>query len=102
MRQDSSGRRVWRHFGCTSSRSGADEKANEIYGALTGAGIEVLYDDRDTPAGAKFAESDLLGLPYRIVIGKRSLESGKAEVKKRTDKEATEVAFEELVAFFKP
>lgn len=81
---------------------GADEKANEIYGALTGAGIEVLYDDRDTPAGAKFAESDLLGLPYRIVIGKRSLESGKAEVKKRTDKEATEVAFEELVAFFKP
>jgi prolyl-tRNA synthetase len=80
---------------------GADEKANEIYGALTGAGIEVLYDDRDTPAGAKFAESDLLGLPYRIVIGKRSLESGKAEVKKRTDKEATEVAFEELVAFFK-
>lgn len=80
---------------------GADEKANEIYEALTTAGIEVLYDDRDTPAGAKFAESDLLGLPYRIVIGKRSLESGKAEVKKRTDKEATEVAFEELVAFFK-
>lgn len=80
---------------------GADEKATEIYEALTAAGIEVLYDDRDTTAGAKFAESDLLGLPYRIVIGKRSLESGKAEVKKRTEETATEVAFEALVSLFK-
>lgn len=80
---------------------GADEKASEIYEALTAAGIEVLYDDRDIAAGAKFSESDLLGMPYRVVIGKRSLESGKAEVKKRTETEATEVAFEELVSFFK-
>lgn len=79
---------------------GADEKAGEIYEALTAAGIEVLYDDRETTAGAKFAESDLLGLPYRVVIGKRSLESGKAEVKKRTEETATEVAFEELVQYF--
>lgn len=80
---------------------GADEKAGEIYEALTAAGIEVLYDDRDLSAGNKFAESDLLGLPYRIVIGKRSLESGKAEVKKRTEEAATEIAFDELVSFFK-
>lgn len=79
---------------------GVDEKAAEIYEALTAAGIEVLYDDRETTAGAKFAESDLLGLPYRVVIGKRSLESGKAEVKKRTEETATEVAFEELVQYF--
>ena len=79
---------------------GADEKASEIYTTLTAAGIEVLYDDRETTAGAKFAESDLLGLPYRVVIGKRSLESGKAEVKKRTEDTATEVAFEELVQYF--
>ncbi|MFZ3031712.1 MAG: aminoacyl--tRNA ligase-related protein [Candidatus Moraniibacteriota bacterium] len=80
---------------------GADEKASEIYEALTTASIEVLYDDRDIAAGAKFSESDLLGMPYRVVIGKRSLESSKAEVKKRTETEVTEVAFEELVSFFK-
>ncbi|MDP2838119.1 MAG: aminoacyl--tRNA ligase-related protein [Candidatus Moranbacteria bacterium] len=79
---------------------GADEKAGETYTALTAAGIEVLYDDRDTTAGEKFAESDLLGMPWRVVVGKRSLESGKAEVKKRTEKEAGEVSFEELVSFF--
>ena len=80
---------------------GVNEKAEEIYTRLTEAGIEVLYDDRETPAGAKFAESDLIGLPYRVVVGKRSLESGKAEVKKRTETEATEVALDDLVAFFK-
>ncbi len=79
---------------------GADEKAEELYRELTAAGLEVLYDDRETTAGAKFADSDLLGLPYRVVIGKRSLESGKAEVKKRTESEATEVPFAELVALF--
>ena len=80
---------------------GADEKAAEIYETLTKAGVEVLYDDRDISAGAKFAESDLLGMPHRVVIGKRSLESGKAEVKKRTEKEATEVAFDDLISYFK-
>lgn len=79
---------------------GADEKAGEIYDALIAAGIETLYDDRDMRAGEKFAESDLLGMPYRVVIGKRSLESGKAEVKKRTEKEVVEISFEELVPFF--
>lgn len=79
---------------------GVNEKAEEIYTRLTEAGIEVLYDDRETPAGAKFAESDLIGLPYRVAVGKRSLESGKAEVKKRTETEATEVALDDLVAFF--
>jgi len=80
---------------------GADEKATEIYEMLTKAGIEVLYDDRDMRAGEKFAESDLLGIPYRVVVGKRSVESGKAEVKKRTEKESEEKAFEDLASFFK-
>lgn len=80
---------------------GADEKAAEIYETLTKAGIEVLYDDRDLSAGAKFAESDLLGIPCRIVVGKRSLESGKAEVKKRMEENATEVAFDDLVSLFR-
>jgi prolyl-tRNA synthetase len=80
---------------------GADEKALEIYNTLIQAGIEVLYDDRDMRAGEKFAESDLLGMPYRVVVGKRSLESGKAEVKKRTETEAVEVVFEDLITYFR-
>ncbi|OGI22466.1 MAG: prolyl-tRNA synthetase [Candidatus Moranbacteria bacterium RIFCSPHIGHO2_01_FULL_55_24] len=79
---------------------GADEKATEIYEALEKAGIEVLYDDREASAGEKFADADLLGIPYRVVIGKRSQESGHAEVKKRTESAAQEVALESLVSYF--
>ncbi len=80
---------------------GADEKAAEIYTTLASAGIEVLYDDRDESAGAKFAESDLLGIPYRVVVGSRSLQSGLAEVRWRDTKEIEEVKFDALTAFFK-
>ncbi|MBP6033988.1 MAG: prolyl-tRNA synthetase [Candidatus Moranbacteria bacterium] len=72
---------------------GQDEKAEEIYHELIGAGIEVLYDDRDLRAGEKFAESDLLGIPYRVIVGKRSLESGEAEVKYRKDGAVAAVPF---------
>lgn len=75
---------------------GADEKVSEIYEALTKDGFEVLYDDRDSNAGEKFAESDLLGIPLRVVIGKRSLESGMAEVKLRTAETAENVPFNQL------
>lgn len=79
---------------------GADEKASEIYDALTAAGTEVLYDDRDISAGEKFAESDLIGIPYRVTIGKRSLESGSAEVKKRSSPDTESIPFGDLIAFF--
>lgn len=79
---------------------GADEKAEEIYRSLTAAGIETLYDDRDARAGEKFAESDLLGIPYRIVIGKKSLETGMAEVKRRTGEAVESVPFDALVGHF--
>lgn len=79
---------------------GADEKTNEVYSALTQAGIEVLYDDREVSAGEKFADADLLGIPYRVVIGRRSLESGNAEVKSRKAEEAETVPFDSLVSFF--
>jgi len=51
-----------------------------LYEALKEKGIEVLYDDRDLRAGEKFADSDLLGLPYRVVISKKTLEEEKFEV----------------------
>jgi prolyl-tRNA synthetase len=69
---------------------GADEKvcgeANKLYEDLLQKGIEVLYDDRkDVSAGEKFADADLIGIPYRIVVSKRSLDDGGVEVKKRTE-----------------
>ncbi|NTW30830.1 MAG: prolyl-tRNA synthetase, partial [Candidatus Moranbacteria bacterium] len=79
---------------------GADERAEEVYKTLTEAGIEVLYDDRDARAGEKFADSDLLGIPYRVVIGKRSAESGEAEVKSRTGEETEIVGISGLVKYF--
>lgn len=79
---------------------GADEKAVEVYEKLTHSGFEVLFDDRDMRAGEKFAEADLVGIPYRIVIGKRSLESGEAEVKSRTSDTVESVAFEKLDDYF--
>lgn len=47
------------------------KRADDLYKELTEAGIEVLYDDRDARAGEKFADSDLLGIPYRVVVGKK-------------------------------
>ncbi|NTW30873.1 MAG: prolyl-tRNA synthetase, partial [Candidatus Moranbacteria bacterium] len=79
---------------------GADEQAALAYAELTDAGIEVLYDDRDARAGEKFADSDLLGIPYRVVIGKRSVESGEAEVKRRTSEESEMVGIVDLVKYF--
>lgn len=78
---------------------GTLEKAEEIYSGLTKAGVEVLYDDRDANAGEKFADSDLIGIPYRVVVGKRGLEKGVAEVKKRSTGEVEEVSFENLLSF---
>lgn len=65
--------------GGTPERAAADE----LYDALRAAGVEVLYDDRDTGNGEKFAEAELLGCPLRLTLGKRSLESGTLEAQIR-------------------
>lgn len=80
---------------------GVDEVADKLYSDLQSAGIEVLYDDRDTSAGEKFAESDLLGIPVRIILGKRLLENGKVEIKKRTSDTPEEVALDSVITWFK-
>ncbi len=54
--------------------------ADALYEELTNAGVEVLYDDRDMSAGQKFAESDLIGIPTRIVVGKEAVATGVFEV----------------------
>lgn len=58
--------------------------AKDIYDGLTKQGIDVLMDDRDESAGRKFNDADLIGLPYRIIIGKRALQSGSVELKDRS------------------
>jgi prolyl-tRNA synthetase len=58
-------------------------EADRIYKILTDRGEEVLYDDRDARPGEKFADSDLIGIPKRIVISSKTLESGSVEIKDR-------------------
>jgi prolyl-tRNA synthetase len=60
-----------------------DRACAEIYAEFRKAGIEVLYDDRDERPGAKFADMDLIGLPWQLIVGPRSLAAGKLELKRR-------------------
>lgn len=78
------------------------ETAQKLYTDWTGAGITVLYDDRDVRAGEKFADADLLGIPYRVVVSGKTLASNKIEVKKRSAQTAelldTETVIKKLVS----
>ena len=70
--------------------------AEKLYQDLQKVGIEVLLDDRDGRAGAKFKDADLIGIPYRIVTG-RSLKEGKVEFVNRANKHSEDIAIEEVV-----
>jgi prolyl-tRNA synthetase len=61
--------------------------AEQLYGELRAIGLDVLLDDRAQGAGAKFADAELLGVPLRLTVGKRSLESGDAEAVRRRGQE---------------
>lgn len=63
--------------------AGCTDACDTLYAELQTAGIDMLYDDRDQGAGAKFATADLIGIPYQIVIGPRGLKSGEVELKHR-------------------
>ena len=60
-----------------------DAAAEEIYSKLGNAGKDALLDDRDQRGGVKFADMDLIGLPWQIIAGPRGLESGVVELKSR-------------------
>jgi prolyl-tRNA synthetase len=66
-------------------RAGTPERdaAETLYETLLGAGVEVLYDDREAGPGEKFADAELLGCPVRLTVGRRSLESGEIEAQLR-------------------
>lgn len=78
------------------------EKAEEVYNDLSAQGVEVIFDDRvGLSAGEKFAEADLLGMPYRVVVSARSLKDGGYEVKKRIEDSGKIVSKDELLNSFK-
>ena len=68
--------------------------ADQLYENAVARGLEVLLDDRDERPGVKFAEADLIGIPYRIVVGDRGLKNDVVEFKQRGAEQATELALD--------
>ncbi|MBE9102881.1 proline--tRNA ligase [Vacuolonema iberomarrocanum] len=74
--------------------------AEKLYTELNAAGVETLLDDRDERAGVKFKDSELVGIPFRVVTG-RSLKDGKIEVVKRATKDSQDIALGDVVSTLK-
>jgi len=77
---------------------GLDGMGEDLYQELSSKNIEVLFDDREISAGAKFADADLIGIPIRLVISKRSQEKGGIEYKLRFEKESEIIEAKDLVS----
>ena len=77
------------------------ETADALYRDFTAAGIDVLLDDRDARPGVKFADSELLGIPHRIVIGERTLAAGNLEYRNRRETESTEIPAADPVGYIR-
>ncbi len=71
--------------------------ADELYQSLSAAGIDVLYDDREARAGEKFADSDLIGIPLRVVVSEKTLAAGKYECVERATGTTTHKSLPELI-----
>ena len=74
------------------------ETAESLYETLQQAGFEILYDDRDASPGVKFNDADLIGIPWRVTVGGRSLAQGGVEVKRRSQPDRRLVPIEELAS----
>jgi prolyl-tRNA synthetase len=77
------------------------ETADALYQQFNAAGIDVLLDDRDARPGVKFADSELMGIPHRIVIGERGLAAGNLEYRHRRETESTEISAEDPVGYIR-
>jgi prolyl-tRNA synthetase len=73
--------------------------ANKLYQELSDAGIDVLFDDRKVRAGFMFSDMELIGIPHRIVIGDRGLDSNTVEYRARTDSKNQDIALDNIVAY---
>ena len=76
----------------------ASNKADELYDELISKGIEVLYDDREIQPGQKFADSELIGIPFRVTVSDRLLSENKYEFTSRKDSEKILLTHDELLA----
>jgi prolyl-tRNA synthetase len=72
--------------------------AEALYGELAGAGLDVLFDDRDAGPGEKFADAELLGCPARVTVGRRTLAAGEIEVQIRRGRESRTVPMDGAAA----
>ncbi|MEA3450192.1 MAG: aminoacyl--tRNA ligase-related protein [Patescibacteria group bacterium] len=77
-----------------------NKKSAKIYKNLIKAGIEVLYDDREASAGEKFVDSDLIGIPYRLLVSAKTLKENSVEIKKRDSDEVELIKLDEVVNKF--
>jgi prolyl-tRNA synthetase len=78
---------------------GSEESAERLYADLRAANVEVLYDDRDERAGVKFNDADLIGIPIRLTVSKRSLEAGGVEFKLRQSAERVVIPEGEILSY---
>jgi prolyl-tRNA synthetase len=72
--------------------------AESLYEQFEAAGVEVLFDDRDERAGVKFKDADLLGIPIRVTVSRRTMQNTAVEFKLRTDAEARQIPHDGAVA----
>jgi prolyl-tRNA synthetase len=77
------------------------ETAEQLYDSLDQAGLEVLWDDRDERAGVKFNDADLIGIPYQLILGDRSLKEGLVEIKERKTGQVRKVKIDEALPTLK-
>jgi prolyl-tRNA synthetase len=81
-----------------SGDAAVDAAADDLYAKLKAAGVDVLYDDRNERAGGKFADMDLIGLPWQVVVGPRGLANGVVELKRRATGERSELPVDAALA----
>ena len=72
--------------------------SDQLYADLKAAGVEVLFDDRDARPGVKFADAELLGIPHRVVVGERGLESGNLEYRHRRASESSDLPLADAIS----
>ena len=81
-----------------SGDEACDTVSADLYAKLQAAGCDPIYDDRDDRAGAKFADMDLIGIPWQIVVGPRGVKNGVVEFKNRASGEREEISAESAMA----
>jgi len=80
------------------SNDSVKKTAENLYNQALSLGVDALLDDRDLTAGVKLKDADLIGIPFRIVVGERKMAEGKVEFRRRTEKASQDVTIEEALA----